>query len=389
VYVKSPLALTMMVPCAGPDTAIVLVVKAVPSGSLSVVITVPLIAISSSVIVFSLNTIGGRFTSITVIKIVSFEHDAGSGNSIGIFAFTYTFNLIIRLFEINAITRQIEESFLNARPITLMLEEELEVEDIENSKDLQIKNGSIEFKNLTFKYQDNVNENYVFKNLNITIKQGEKIGLVGPSGGGKTTLTKLVLRYDDIQSGNILIDGQDIAKVTQRSLRKNIGYVPQEPLLFHRTIEENIKYGKPSANLNEIIQSAARAQADKFIEKLPNKYKTVVGERGIKLSGGQRQRIAIARAILKNAPILVLDEATSALDSESEAAVQESLVELMKDKTTIVIAHRLSTIQKMDRIIVLDEGKIVEEGSHKDLIKKKNGLYARLWEHQSGGFLQD
>jgi ATP-binding cassette subfamily B protein len=228
----------------------------------------------------------------------------------------------------------------------------------------------------------------VFDELNLHIQSGEKIGLVGPSGGGKSTLTRLMLRFDDVQAGSITIDGQNIADVTQASLRQNIAYVPQEPLLFHRTIGENISYGRPEAKQSEIAEAARKAKADEFITKLADGYKTVVGERGVKLSGGQRQRVAIARAILKDAPILILDEATSALDSESEVLIQQALWELMKGRTAIVIAHRLSTIQKMDRIIVLDDGKIVEEGTHKQLLAKK-GLYAKLWSHQSGGFIEE
>ena len=198
----------------------------------------------------------------------------------------------------------------------------------------------------------------------------------------------MILRFLDINGGNLLIDGQDIREITQNSLRRAIAYVPQEPLLFHRSILENIAYGKAGATLDEVRQAAHKAYALEFIEALPDGFETIVGERGVKLSGGQRQRVAIARAILKDAPILVLDEATSALDSESEAAIQSALNELMKDRTTLVIAHRLSTIQRHDRIVVLENGKIIEDGSHAELLKRK-GLYARLWSHQSGGFIDD
>lgn len=207
--------------------------------------------------------------------------------------------------------------------------------------------------------------------------------MVGRSGSGKTTLTRLLLRLEDIQEGRILIDGQDISEVTQVSLRRQIAYVPQEPLLFHRTIAENIAYGRPQATTEEIRQAAREANALEFIEKLPEGFDTITGERGVKLSGGQRQRIAIARAILTNAPILVLDEATSALDSESEKMIQDALVNLMKDRTSIVIAHRLSTVSSLDRIIVLKDGKIEEDGTHEQLLKN-NGEYAGLWEHQTG-----
>lgn len=308
---------------------------------------------------------------------------------VGIFAFTYTFTLILRLFEINNITRLLEESFLNARPITEMLLEPIEIQDKPDASELIVGRGEVILKDISFHYEDNSSKEKIFEHFNLMIRPGERIGLVGPSGGGKSTLTKILLRFDDIQAGTIEIDGQIIADVTQRSLRRSIGYVPQEPLLFHRTIRENILYGKPDASEEELVVATKRAQALDFIEKLPDGFDTIVGERGVKLSGGQRQRVAIARVILKNAPLLILDEATSALDSESEVAVQKALDELMKGKTTVVIAHRLSTIQKMDRIVVLNDGKIVEDGPHKELVKKKNGLYARLWHHQSGGFIQE
>jgi ATP-binding cassette subfamily B protein len=211
---------------------------------------------------------------------------------------------------------------------------------------------------------------------------------VGHSGSGKTTFTRLLLRFSDIDGGQILIDGQNIAHITQDDLHRHIAYVPQEPLLFHRSIAENIAYGKDEADEATIKKTAELAHAAEFIDNLPKGYETLVGERGVKLSGGQRQRVAIARAMIKDAPILVLDEATSALDSESEKLIQSALWKLMQGRTAIVIAHRLSTIQKMDRIVVLDNGKIVEQGSHQELLKK-NGTYAALWAHQSGGFLED
>jgi ATP-binding cassette subfamily B protein len=307
----------------------------------------------------------------------------------GIFAFSYTTTLIMRLFDINNLTRQVEEAFLQASPMTHILLEQAEVRDEPYAKKLQVTQGTIELRDVSFAYTDSKNGDKVFSKLNLTIHSGEHIGLVGPSGGGKTTLTRLLLRFDDVQDGAILVDGQDLRDVTQTSVRSAIGYVPQEPLLFHRSIHENIAYGKPTASDTSIKRAAKLAYADGFIEKLPEDYKTVVGERGVKLSGGQRQRVAIARTILKNAPILVLDEATSALDSESEALIQDAMFTLMKGKTAIVIAHRLSTIQRLDRIIVIDEGRVVEEGTHAELLKKKDGLYARLWHHQSGGFLQE
>ena len=227
----------------------------------------------------------------------------------------------------------------------------------------------------------------------LNIKPGEKIGLVGRSGAGKSTIVNLLLRFYDVQRGAITIDGQNIADVTQNSLRAQIGMVTQDTSLLHRTVRDNILYGRPDATEADMIEAAQRAQADDFIAGLKDPegntgYDVQVGERGVKLSGGQRQRIAIARVMLKNAPILLLDEATSALDSEVEVAIQDSLNELMKGKTVIAIAHRLSTIAAMDRLVVLDKGRIVEEGSHAELLAR-NGLYARLWAHQSGGFLPE
>jgi len=255
--------------------------------------------------------------------------------------------------------------------------------DPKNPEKLKIQEGNIIFKNVSFKYQ--LGEE-VLSNFNLDIKPGERVGIVGHSGAGKSTITKLLLRFNDISNGEVLIDGQDIRNITQDDLRSVISYVPQEPILFHRPIKENINYGKSNATDEEIINVAKKAHAHEFISKLPKGYDTLVGERGIKLSGGERQRVAIARAMLKDSPILMLDEATSSLDI-SESYIQEAFGELMKGKTTLVIAHRLSTVQKMDRIIVLDKGKIVEEGTHKELLEKK-GFYADLWEHQTGGFLE-
>lgn len=249
---------------------------------------------------------------------------------------------------------------------------------------LKIHEGRIVFENVSFAYKGG---NSVLKNFNFEINPGERIGLVGHSGAGKSTITKLLLRFADTTQGHIIIDGQNIKNVTQNDLRFVISYVPQESVLFHRTIGENIAYGKDKATKKEIIEVAKKAHADEFISNLPYGYDTLVGERGIKLSGGERQRVAIARAMLKDSPILVLDEATSSLDSISESYIQDAFNKLMEGKTTIVIAHRLSTIQKMDRIIVLDQGKIVEEGTHSELLNKK-GFYAELWEHQTGGFLE-
>ena len=306
----------------------------------------------------------------------------------GLFAFTYTFTLLLRLFDLNTLTRQIEESFLQAAPIMQILEESDEISDVPGARKLEVTTGAVSFNGVRFGYTDSTGEQTIFDDFNLIIPPGQKVGVIGPSGGGKTTLTRLLLRFEDIQGGSITIDGQDIAQITQTSLRQAIAYVPQEPLLFHRTIRENIAYARPSASDADVTRAARLAHADDFIRDLANQYDTVVGERGIKLSGGQRQRIAIARAILKDAPILVLDEATSALDSESEAAIQGALTQLMKGRTTLVIAHRLSTIQRMDVIVVLDHGTIVETGSHAELLAQ-GGLYARLWKHQSGGFIEE
>jgi ATP-binding cassette subfamily B protein len=248
--------------------------------------------------------------------------------------------------------------------------------------------GDIRLVDVNFRYEEGGNKP-LFHALNLVIKPGEQVGLVGHSGGGKSSLVKLLSRFMDIDSGQILIDGQDITQITQRSLRERIAYVPQDPLLFHRSLIENIRYGRPEASDEEVFAVAKLAHADDFINSLPKGYDTLVGERGVKLSGGQRQRVAIARAMLKNAPILVLDEATSALDSESEVLIQDALWKLMEGRTAIVIAHRLSTIQRMDRIIVMEDGAVIEQGSHKDLLRLEGGTYARLWAHQSGGFLED
>jgi len=259
-----------------------------------------------------------------------------------------------------------------------------EIIDIPNSSSLIVKNGKIEFKNISFQYENN---KPIFNNLNIKINAGEKVGLVGYSGSGKSTFIKLILRLIEPQTGEILIDSQDIKKVTQNSLRQQIGTIPQHPELFHRTIMENIRFSKANANDEDVVFSAIRARCHEFISELPQKYHSLVGERGIKLSGGQKQRIAIARIFLKQAPILLLDEATSALDSITEHAIQKSLDELMVNKTTIIIAHRLSTLKNMDRILVFKDGRIVEDGSLDYLLKNRKGDFYKLWHMQTQGIL--
>lgn len=300
---------------------------------------------------------------------------------------TYTFTVARQLWEMNNIMRNYNRVIGDAHDMTKILGQEPSIADAAQTEPVRFHRGGIMFQDVTFGY-DSKKHVALFNNLNLRIKPGEKVGLVGLSGGGKTTITKLILRFMDIGGGTITIDGQDIANVKQSELRRHIAYVPQEPILFHRTLAENIAYGSPRASIQEITAVAKMANADEFIKKLPEKYETLVGERGVKLSGGQRQRIVIARAMLKNAPIILLDEATSALDSESEVLIQDALWKLMEGRTAIVIAHRLSTIQKMDRILVLDNGRIVEEGSHTQLLKQ-GGTYAKLWNHQSGGFLEE
>lgn len=303
--------------------------------------------------------------------------------------YSYTANLCRRLWDASNIMRRVTRTFGDAHDMTEILNTPPALSDVPGAKKLALNKGLITFESVDFHYGDTERKKDVlFNKLNLHIYPGEKVGLVGPSGGGKTTITKLLLRFMDINGGHIAIDGQSIAEVTQESLRDAIAYVPQEPLLFHRSLKENISYGRDDATDEEIIKAAKQANAHEFIEKLAEGYETLVGERGVKLSGGQRQRVAIARALLKNSPILVLDEATSALDSESEKLIQDALWNLMEGRTAIVIAHRLSTIQHMDRIIVLKNGAVAEQGSHKELLSN-GGTYAGLWNHQSGGFMED
>ena len=297
---------------------------------------------------------------------------------------TYLLSMIMRLWNFGRIIRRYYENMAEAEEMTEILVAEHEIQDIKMAKKLKLTNGQVRFEKVNFNYNQT---RKIISNFDLTIKAKEKVAIIGSSGSGKSTLVNLLLRNHELSSGNIFIDDQKINRVTQESLWKNIALVNQDSILFHRSLQENIGYGQIKASNAEIIKAAKLAHANDFINNFPEKYQTYVGERGVKLSGGERQRVAIARAILKDAPILVLDEATSSLDSESEGLIQDALINLMKNKTVIVIAHRLSTIMKMDRILVLDQGQIAEQGTHKELIKKSNGLYKRLWEKQIGGFI--
>ena len=297
---------------------------------------------------------------------------------------TYVIVLLDILWDLGKAMTKTMKALTDMKEVVEIFDTVPDILDPENPEKLVINKGYIKFDSVSFKYTEGVD---VFSNINFDIKPGERIGLVGNSGGGKSTITKLLVRFSDVTDGKITIDEQDIRSITQEDLRSTISYVPQESILFHRTIRENILYGNVKTTNEEVERVAKKAHAHEFILNLPQGYDTLVGERGVKLSGGERQRIAIARAMLKNSPILILDEATSSLDSVSEAYIQESFNELMKDKTSLVIAHRLSTIAKMDRIIVLKEGKIMETGTHAELLELK-GSYADLWNHQSGGFIE-
>jgi len=298
---------------------------------------------------------------------------------------TYIIGISYHLWAINRMFRGIYQGLADSKEMVEIMALPLDIRDIPGAKDLPEVSGKIEFKDVVFSFNETRN---VLDNMNLAIEAGEKVALVGPSGTGKTTLTGLLLRLFDPSSGAIFIDGQNIQKIAQESLRQNISLVPQDPTLFHRSIMENIRYGRPNASDEEVVTAAKLAHCDEFVQAMPLAYETLVGERGVKLSGGERQRVAIARAILKNAPILVLDEATSSLDSESEKLIQEALDILMQNRTTIAIAHRLSTIRKMDRVVVMREGKIAEQGTHQSLIRKPRGLYKHLWTLQAGGFIE-
>lgn len=300
--------------------------------------------------------------------------------------FTYTNTLAMRFNMLSAMFQQINRALGDAHDLTVALDEPLLVADDPNAPELRVTAGRIDFEGVGFRNADADAQDRVFDDFTLEIPAGQRVGLVGRSGSGKTTLTTLLLRLEDLTRGRIVIDGQDIAHVTQTSLRRQIAYVAQEPMLFHRSIRENIAYGRPDASDAEVERAAREANAWEFIERLPDGLDTEVGERGVKLSGGQRQRVAIARAILMDAPILVLDEATSALDSESERLIQDALENLMRSRTAIVVAHRLSTVASLDRIAVLSHGAIAEDGTHEELVAA-GGEYASLWSRQTGSFL--
>jgi len=298
---------------------------------------------------------------------------------------SYLATIMDRIWDFGSIIRWTYQNLADAEEMTEVLETPPEIVDLPHAKDLKVVVGRIEFEQVDFNYNQTRS---ILNNFSLTIPPRQRLAVIGPSGAGKTTAVKLLFRMHDLTAGRILIDGQDISRVAQESLWQSVSLVPQDPILFHRSLKENIRYGRPGATDQEVIAAAKAAHCHEFISRLGDGYDTFVGERGLKLSGGERQRVAIARAILKNSPILVLDEATSSLDSESEALIQDALDKLMKAKTVIVIAHRLSTIKKMDRIITVDGGQIIEDGSHDELLKKKDGVYSRLWQLQAGGFIQ-
>ncbi|MFF0036422.1 ABC transporter ATP-binding protein [Streptomyces mirabilis] len=300
-------------------------------------------------------------------------------------AFTYYSNATRIMFEFNQIYRRLESSMTEAAQFTELLLKPPTVLDPKTPEALLSRAADVRFEQVTFAH---AGAQPLFEGLDLAVSSGAKIGLVGRSGGGKTTLARLLLRMTDIDSGRILIGGQDISRLRQADLRGLMAYVPQDPAMFHRTLRDNIAFARPDATEAEIRRAAEAAHVTEFADALPDGFGTMVGERGVKLSGGQRQRVALARAILRDAPILLLDEATSALDSESEILVQEALWRLMEGRTALVVAHRLSTVATMDRLVVLDRGRIIEQGTHQELLASE-GAYAKLWQHQSGGFLDD
>ncbi len=307
--------------------------------------------------------------------------------TVGLFVLvqTYVLQLSDKLWSLSRVVRDVYEAFADAQQMADILTTPHQIQEKKRAKVLKGVQGEVSFKNVTFSYHGRK----VLDGLNVTIPQGQKVALVGVSGAGKSTLIKLLFRQYDPDEGEVQIDGQNIKDVTLASLRNALSLVPQDPALFHRTLLENIRYGKQDATDVEVKKAALYAHCNDFISALPLQYDTLVGERGVKLSGGERQRVAIARAFLRNSPVLVLDEATSSLDSHSEERIQDSLMHLMEGKTTIIIAHRLSTIRRVDRILVMKEGVITEDGTHDELLKKKDGIYANLWAIQQGGFLVD
>jgi ATP-binding cassette subfamily B protein len=306
--------------------------------------------------------------------------------TIGDFALiqAYLINAFDKLWNLGGVIRHMYEAFADATEMVEIMNRPHEIINKPNAPRLKVSLGQVEFREVIFSFRQT---RAVLKDFNLLINSREKVALVGPSGAGKTTIIKLLFRFFDVESGGVYVDQQNISAVTQESLREAISLVPQEPILFHRSLMENIRYGKRGATDEEVIEAAKKAHCYEFISQYPEGFNTYVGERGVKLSGGERQRVAIARAILKNAPILVLDEATSSLDSESEALIQDALRQLMEGKTVIVIAHRLSTIMKMDRIVVVEDGQVVSTGTHQELLSHTGGLYKKLWEIQAGGFL--
>ncbi len=298
---------------------------------------------------------------------------------------TYIVTLINNIWNIGQNMRRLYDAVSDASEMLDIIDRPLDIADKPGAQPLVVREGAVRFDHVRFAYKEGQD---VLADFDLTIAPREKVAFVGPSGAGKSTITKLLLRLYDVSNGAVAIDEQDIREVTQESVRRAIAFVPQDPALFHRTLRENIRYGRPDATDEEVTEAARQAHCLEFIERYPNGFGTLVGERGVKLSGGERQRVAIARAILKDAPILVLDEATSSLDSESEALIQDALKKLMEGKTVVAIAHRLSTIMHMDRIIVMEDGKAVLSGTHEELLAQEvNNLYKKLWEIQAGGFI--
>jgi ATP-binding cassette subfamily B protein len=320
-----------------------------------------------------------------LIVALAVSRGSGVGLEAAFLTFSYFASSTRLMWEFSRVYRNLEASLTDAAQFTELLLEPPAIVDADLVEPFAPTDTSVRFRSVRFAHRSRPP---LFDGFDLAIAAGEKVGLVGHSGGGKTTLTRLLLRFSDIDAGAIEIGGQDIARISQSSLRELIATVPQDPAMFHRTVADNIRVGRPAATDADVRRAAELAHAAEFVEALPSGYQTLVGERGIKLSGGQRQRIAIARAILKDAPVLVLDEATSSLDSESEAHIQQALLSLMRDRTAIVIAHRLSTVRRMDRLVVLDSGRIVEQGSHEQLLRR-GGHYASLWEHQSDGFVTE